>query len=61
MLAQANLTLSPGPSGNLPPSDTNACGYCKASGHFARDCPVKLAKANAAKKLADDAAAASAI
>ena len=62
MLAQANLASgSPGPSGNLPPSDTNACGYCKSPGHFARECPVKLAKANAAKKLADDAAAASAI
>ena len=58
MLAQSNLGGGvPGQSGNLPPSETNTCGFCKAPGHFVRDCPKKLAR-DAAKKQADDAAAA---
>ena len=58
MLAQSNLGGGvPGPSGNLPPSETNTCGFCKAPGHFVRDCPKKLAR-DVAKKQADDAAAA---
>ena len=59
MLAQSNLGGGvPGPSGNLPPSETNTCGFCKAPGHFVRDCPKKLARDAANKKQADDAAAA---
>ena len=59
MLAQSNLGGGvPGQSGNLPPSETNTCGFCKAPGHFVRDCPKKLARDAANKKQADDAAAA---
>ena len=60
LLAQSSLAAGGfGPSGNLPPSESNTCSFCKSPGHFVRECPKKLARD--AKKLADDAAAAPAI